>query len=88
MAESQRRGVDYIVALRGDPPDGVGTRYEPHPGGYETTADLVAGIRAVGEFDTGHRRVAPEAGDTDAQAKVDAVLAMHVGQHRAHLGAE
>ena len=26
-------GVRHIVALRGDPPTGAGTRYEPHPGG-------------------------------------------------------
>ena len=29
-------GVRHIVALRGDPPAGVGARYEPHPGGYAT----------------------------------------------------
>src|SRR5262247_672480 len=34
-------GVRHIVALRGDPPSGVGTRYEPHPGGYARAADLV-----------------------------------------------
>jgi len=36
-------GVRHIVALRGDPPGGVGTRYEPHPGGYANAAALVAG---------------------------------------------
>jgi methylenetetrahydrofolate reductase (NADPH) len=38
-------GVRHIVALRGDPPAGVGIRYEPHPEGYRHAADLVAGIR-------------------------------------------
>jgi methylenetetrahydrofolate reductase (NADPH) len=38
-------GVRHIVALRGDPPAGVGIRYEPHPEGYRNAADLVAGIR-------------------------------------------
>lgn len=38
-------GVDRFVALRGDPPGGVGAPYHPHPDGYHHTADLVAGIR-------------------------------------------
>ena len=38
-------GVRHIVALRGDPPGGVGERYAPHPDGYRNAADLVAGIR-------------------------------------------
>ena len=38
-------GVRHIVALRGDPPGGVGQRYAPHPGGYRNAADLVAGIK-------------------------------------------
>ncbi len=44
-------GVRHIVALRGDPPSGIGTHYEPHPGGYARTADLVAGIKRIGAFD-------------------------------------
>ncbi|MDQ0395272.1 methylenetetrahydrofolate reductase [NAD(P)H] [Labrys monachus] len=44
-------GVRHIVALRGDPPAGVGARYEPHPGGYAHSADLVAGIKALGDFE-------------------------------------
>jgi methylenetetrahydrofolate reductase (NADPH) len=44
-------GVRHIVALRGDPPGGIGTRYEPHPDGYATTADLVRGIREIGDFE-------------------------------------
>ncbi|GLK57501.1 methylenetetrahydrofolate reductase (NADPH) [Methylopila capsulata] len=38
-------GVRHIVALRGDPANGVGGTFEPHPGGYASTAELVAGIR-------------------------------------------
>ena len=38
-------GVRHIVALRGDPLGGAGTRYAPHPGGYRNAADLVAGIK-------------------------------------------
>ncbi len=44
-------GVRHIVALRGDPAGGIGTAYQPHPGGYATTADLVEGIRRIGAFD-------------------------------------
>lgn len=43
-------GVRHIVALRGDPPAGV-TGYRPHPGGFAYAADLVAGLRQVGEFE-------------------------------------
>jgi methylenetetrahydrofolate reductase (NADPH) len=43
-------GVRHIVALRGDPPGGVGTRYEPHPGGYATSSELVAGIKRIADF--------------------------------------
>ena len=44
-------GVRHIVALRGDPSTGVGARYEPHLGGYAHSADLVAGIKALGDFE-------------------------------------
>lgn len=44
-------GVRHIVSLRGDPPEGIGERYIPHPGGYENAADLTAGIRAIGDFE-------------------------------------
>jgi len=45
-----RAGVRHIVALRGDMPD-AGAAYAPHPEGYQSTAELVAGIRAVGNFE-------------------------------------
>jgi methylenetetrahydrofolate reductase (NADH) len=45
-------GVRHIVALRGDSIGGPGTRYAPHPGGYENAADLVGGIKRVsGDFE-------------------------------------
>jgi methylenetetrahydrofolate reductase (NADPH) len=44
-------GVRHIVALRGDPPGGVGEKYAPHPGGYENAAALVAGIKRIGDFE-------------------------------------
>ena len=42
-------GIRHIVALRGDPP--TDPDYRPHPDGYEYAADLVAGIRAVADFE-------------------------------------
>ncbi|WP_172123670.1 MULTISPECIES: methylenetetrahydrofolate reductase [NAD(P)H] [unclassified Devosia] len=47
----QAAGVNRIVALRGDPPEGVGQPFTPHPEGYRNAADLVAGIRRIGDFD-------------------------------------
>jgi methylenetetrahydrofolate reductase (NADPH) len=44
-------GVRHIVALRGDPLEGLGTAYRPHPGGYLSTPDLVAGIKRLGDFE-------------------------------------
>lgn len=44
-------GVRRIVALRGDPPEGIGATFTPHPEGYRSGAELVAGIRALGDFD-------------------------------------
>jgi methylenetetrahydrofolate reductase (NADPH) len=43
-------GVRHIVALRGDPPAGT-TGYTPHPGGFAYAADLVEGLRTVGDFE-------------------------------------
>jgi methylenetetrahydrofolate reductase (NADPH) len=73
-------GVRHIVALRGDPPAGAGTRYEPHPGGYANGAALVAGIKAIGNFEVsvaGYPEMHPESpslcADLDnLKAKVDA----------------
>jgi len=47
----QAAGVRHIVALRGDPPGGVGAAYEPHPDGYRTVPGLIRGIRAIGDFE-------------------------------------
>ena len=44
-------GIRHIVALRGDPPTGVGTAYEPYPGGYAYAADLVEGLKRVADFE-------------------------------------
>jgi methylenetetrahydrofolate reductase (NADPH) len=62
-------GVRHIVALRGDPVAGVGATYEPHPGGYEQTCDLVAGIKRIGGFEvsvSAYPEKHPEAASLDA----------------------
>lgn len=75
-----KAGVRHIVALRGDPPDGVGSSYQPHPGGYRNAADLVAGLKRIGNFEVSvggypekHPESASLAADMDnLKAKVDA----------------
>ena len=47
----QEAGINRIVALRGDPPEGVGQPFTPHPEGYQNAADLVSGLRRIGDFD-------------------------------------
>jgi methylenetetrahydrofolate reductase (NADPH) len=47
VADFQAVGVKHFVALRGDPPGGVGTPYQPHPGGYANAAELTAGLRGL-----------------------------------------
>ena len=44
-------GVRHIVALRGDPPEGIGEKYTPHPGGYANAAELAAGARRLKPFE-------------------------------------
>jgi methylenetetrahydrofolate reductase (NADPH) len=43
-------GVRHIVALRGDMPT-LGAPYQPHPGGYENAAALVAGLKRLHPFE-------------------------------------
>lgn len=43
-------GVRHIVALRGDMPGGTGG-YRAHEGGYDSTPELVRGIRALADFE-------------------------------------
>jgi methylenetetrahydrofolate reductase (NADPH) len=73
-------GVKHIVALRGDPVGGAGTKYAPHPGGYQNAADLVGGIKRLGDFEISvsaypekHPESPTVAADIDMlKAKVDA----------------
>jgi methylenetetrahydrofolate reductase (NADPH) len=45
------RGIDRFVALRGDPPEGVGAAFVAHPDGYGDTAELVADLYELGARD-------------------------------------
>jgi len=73
-------GVRHVVALRGDPPSGMGTRYEPFPGGYSNAAELTAGLKRIAPFEisvAGYPEKHPESVSLDAcienlKAKVDA----------------
>ncbi len=73
-------GVRHIVALRGDPADGIGSSYQPHPGGYQNAADLTAGLKKIANFEVsvaGYPEKHPESKTLTAdlenlKAKVDA----------------
>jgi methylenetetrahydrofolate reductase (NADPH) len=73
-------GVRHIVALRGDPAGGMGERYAPHPNGYSNAADLVAGIKRIGDIEvsvSAYPEKHPDSGSVEADidmlaAKVDA----------------
>ena len=73
-------GVRHVVALRGDPQNGIGSKYEPHPGGYANAAELTAGLKKIAPFEVsvaGYPEKHPEsqtfAADIEnLKAKVDA----------------
>jgi methylenetetrahydrofolate reductase (NADPH) len=89
VARYHEIGVRHIVALRGDPSTGIGTAYQAHADGYQSSSDLVAGIKkrypdidvSVSAYPEKH----PESADFDAdidtlQAKVDAGAARAITQ--------
>jgi len=49
LEEIQARGIENIMALRGDPPRGD-THFEPHPDGFRYANELVAHIREGWDF--------------------------------------
>lgn len=72
-------GVRHIVALRGDMPK-IGQAYKPHDQGYENAADLVGGLKKIGDFDisvAAYPETHPDSIDVDAdienlKRKIDA----------------
>jgi len=66
-------GVRHIVALRGDPVTGAGTKYEPHPGGYEGSPELIAGIKKIGNFEisvSAYPEKHPDSASVDAEIEL------------------
>lgn len=51
LREYRRAGVKHVVALRGDPPGGVGLPYLQHPQGYTNAAELVEAAANIGGFE-------------------------------------
>jgi methylenetetrahydrofolate reductase (NADPH) len=80
-------GVRHIVALRGDPPE-PGRPYTPHPDGYASAAELVAGLKRVADFEVSvacYPEVHPEASCPEAdldnlKRKVDAGAVRAISQ--------
>jgi methylenetetrahydrofolate reductase (NADPH) len=62
-------GVRHIVALRGDPPPADGGKFMPHPQGYASAAELVAGLKKLHDFEisvAAYPEVHPEAQSAEA----------------------
>ncbi|HEY6579457.1 MAG TPA: methylenetetrahydrofolate reductase [NAD(P)H] [Rhizomicrobium sp.] len=80
-------GVRHIVALRGDMPE-QGASYRAHPGGYQSTPQLVAAIRRAAPFEISvgaypERHPDSRSLDTDIdllKAKIDAGAVRAIGQ--------
>jgi methylenetetrahydrofolate reductase (NADPH) len=73
-------GVRHIVALRGDPQTGPGSKFEPHPQGYANSTALVGGLRTIADFEisvSAYPERHPESASVEAdidvlKAKIDA----------------
>lgn len=80
-------GIRHIVALRGDMPGGAA--YQPHPGGYAYAADLVEGLKKIGDFEisvAAYPEAHPQAGSLAAEIeflkrKVDAGATRAITQY-------
>lgn len=81
-------GVRHIVALRGDPPQGM-SQYAPHPEGYRYASELVAGLKKVADFDitvAAFPEKHPESSSFEAdidylKAKIDAGATRAISQY-------
>lgn len=80
LATLRGSGVGNVLALRGDPPGGPGTPFEPTPGGVDYASELVDLVRrssdlciGVAAFPEGHRDAATVEDDVAVlRAKQDA----------------
>jgi methylenetetrahydrofolate reductase (NADPH) len=66
-------GVRDVLALRGDPPAGLGGPWRPHPDGLDHAEDLVRLIRELGDFTIGVAAfpdVHPDSPDLDHDVEV------------------
>lgn len=73
IQEYGSQGVHTILALRGDPPTGLDTPWQPHPGGLTHAVELVELIKATGDFRVGVAAFPeghPESPDLDFDAKI------------------
>ena len=52
LADAKKRGIQNILALRGDPPNGV-AEFQKTPGGFEFSRELVKFIKELGGFGIG-----------------------------------
>jgi methylenetetrahydrofolate reductase (NADPH) len=81
-------GVRHVVALRGDPPPEAGGKFEPHPQGYASAAELVAGLKARHPFEisvAAYPETHPEAASAEAdldnlKRKLDAGASRAISQ--------
>jgi methylenetetrahydrofolate reductase (NADPH) len=65
-------GVRTILALRGDPPSGLGTEWTPHPDGFRHADELVRLVTGLGDFCVGVAAFPqghPESPDLEADAR-------------------
>ncbi|MEW4454297.1 methylenetetrahydrofolate reductase [NAD(P)H] [Bremerella sp. JC817] len=88
LAEAERRGVDFIVALRGDPPQGE-TTFKPNPKGLKYANELVElindefselGVLVAGYPEVHREAPSPQADLDNLKRKVDAGAQVVVSQ--------